>query len=120
MPLAAWCGTDHRKRTRFQFSGDTVEQKPNNWSDWHLTPLGWIQGTYQEGTRRYIAEPPENRVVSYRFIDYGERDNNARSLIERWIVWCQDAAELRIAQLIERFGDMPPDLQHVGRTKPQS
>jgi hypothetical protein len=34
----------------------------NEWTEWHLTPAGWVRGTEKEDFRKIEREPPPDRV----------------------------------------------------------
>jgi hypothetical protein len=36
----------------------------NEWTEWHLTPKGWVRGTEKEDFRIINRDPPEDRVKS--------------------------------------------------------
>lgn len=41
------------------------------WTDWHLTPEGWVKGDYKTDFNREVVKvkPPANRVLTRRYIE---------------------------------------------------
>jgi len=72
----------------------------NEWTDWHLTPNGWVRGSKREDfTGVETVDEPRERVKTVRRDERGARG----VLSARWE--CEDAG--RIAELEARFGESP-------------
>ena len=88
-----------------------------DWSDWHLTPSGWVRGTVQRRMKRVVVPPPPERVLSYRLVVNepprkvapmeDEKDNSGRITFRRLIIWRDEGAEARISELLAQYGDGP-------------
>lgn len=79
------------------------------WTEWHLTPKGWQSGTEKIDNGTITKkEPPEGRVISYRFQEEYSSvfSKPAHSVDEIWR--CNDDAI--IDELLEKFGDCPERL----------
>jgi hypothetical protein len=40
--------------------------RSSEWDDWHLTPRGWISGSYRLDSAHKRIEPPSDRVLTLR------------------------------------------------------
>ena len=88
-----------------------------DWSDWHLTPAGWRRGTVQRRMNRVVVLPPSDRVLSYRLVvneprrtvepTEDEKIRSGRITFRRLIIWRDEGAEARIAELLAQYGDGP-------------
>jgi hypothetical protein len=40
----------------------------HEWTDWHLTPSGWVKGSYKvDFKNEAVIEPPKDRVLTRRY-----------------------------------------------------
>jgi hypothetical protein len=40
----------------------------HEWTDWHLTPRGWVKGSYKVDFKNEVSvEAPKNRVLTRRY-----------------------------------------------------
>ncbi len=42
----------------------------DEWTEWHLTPTGWVRGTEKEDFRKIEREPPPDRVKTVVYRQY--------------------------------------------------
>src|SRR5262249_41896973 len=73
----------------------------HKWTDWHLTPQGWVKGSSQAD----IKSPPVDRLLTCRWSEITSLVNfkTDKRLVERWR--SEDA--LIIDQLLDQFGEPP-------------
>ncbi|BAY24489.1 hypothetical protein NIES2100_42840 [Calothrix sp. NIES-2100] len=88
------------------------------WREWHLTPNGWVAGTFKHDFGLQQVSPTENRLLTCvyeeyispdanAFSGYGEPGFNEEKSIN--ITWrCSDNE--RISELLEKFGSCPNHL----------
>ena len=77
----------------------------NEWTIWHLTPRGWDRGTEKEDFQRTDRDPPADRVLSVKWIEYmGHTFGALQSYHEE--VWRHPDTEF-IAKLINDYGEAP-------------
>src|SRR5260370_29798787 len=48
--------------SRFHVDQEMRMSLSNEWTEWHLTPAGWVRGTEKEDFRTVDPEPPPDRV----------------------------------------------------------
>ncbi|NEI54298.1 hypothetical protein GR200_32710 [Rhizobium leguminosarum] len=80
----------------------------NEWTEWHLTPLGWVRGDTKTDFAKTDKPIPENRVQT---VEHREFLSSSFSKLEvtNDIIWsCGD--EGLIAALRAKFGDAPSRL----------
>ncbi|GAA0029113.1 hypothetical protein [Bradyrhizobium ottawaense] len=80
----------------------------NEWTEWHLTPAGWVRGTEKEDFRTVHRDPPPDRVKT---VVWRERLSSRFSKVdsghsEQWR--SNDGAA--IATLEAKFGPPPRNL----------
>ncbi|MFL6439340.1 MAG: hypothetical protein ACJ71Q_17320 [Terriglobales bacterium] len=79
------------------------------WTDWHLTPRGWEEGS-TEVDFGHVTEkdPPPDRVLTSRF---SEELSSAYSKMSRWHNerW-RSPDEGAVKALLEKFGPPPSSL----------
>lgn len=80
----------------------------NEWTEWHLTPAGWVRGTEKEDFRTIEREPPPDRVKTVVWKEklssiYSKPD---RGHSETWS--SQDKAA--VARFQTKFGPAPSNL----------
>jgi hypothetical protein len=80
----------------------------NEWTEWHLTPVGWQRGTEKEDFRRVDREPPVDRVLT---VVYKEFMSSTFSPMEKSseIDW-RSPDEVTIAALTAKYGPAPQNL----------
>jgi hypothetical protein len=80
----------------------------NEWTDWHLTPEGWVRGTEKEDFGKIERDPPPDRVKTVRWRDYIA---SRYSTPERYHSdeWSSDD-KAAIARLEAKFGPPPSTL----------
>ena len=75
----------------------------NEWTDWHLTPAGWVRGsTRRDGPGIQEQPTPEDRVMTCRW----DEENMARELQTKWESDDKEA----VRALIETHGQCPERL----------
>jgi hypothetical protein len=77
----------------------------NEWTEWHLTPDGWVRGSYRtDPTATKIVQPPADRVLTCKWSEYketfGPMDKSSETLWEY-----DDKKQLR--ELVDRLGPSP-------------
>lgn len=77
----------------------------NQWSDWHLTPSGWVRGTVQRADERVVVAPPADRVLSYRV--HVKTGVGGEEKLERWIIWRLAEDPERVSALLAEHGEGP-------------
>ncbi len=75
----------------------------NEWWDFHLTPQGWVDGSYKEdfgGTKE--VDPPPDRVLTMRYKEYQSSPFSrcTTSWEERW----RSADEPTVQSLLAQYG----------------
>ena len=80
----------------------------NEWTEWHLTPKGWVRGTEKEDFRRIDRDPPEDRVMTVvhkQFLSsiYSKMDVSTDT------TW-QAKDGRAVAELLKKFGPAPQQL----------
>jgi hypothetical protein len=77
------------------------------WTDWHLTPRGWEEGSTRTDFGNVTeTEPPQDRVLTSRF---SEELSSIYSKMDRWHQeqWRSADADA-VKALLDKFGP-PPD-----------
>ena len=75
----------------------------SEWTDWHLTPVGWVRGSTKTDGPGYQEKPtPSDRVMTCRW----DEENMARVLHTEW----KSDDEAAVQDLIEKFGPPPEHL----------
>ena len=81
-----------------------------NWTEWHLTPEGWIPGVthLNYGDAKGNADPPTDRCLTCAFEEFRENPpSGLRSFVtERW----RSGAKEQVEALLEKFGECPREL----------
>ena len=81
----------------------------NEWTEWHLTPAGWVSGSRRVDVANITTEaPPADRVISYRYQEYMSSMYSQMDKELREIWKCDDSA--LISQLSDKFGPCPHSL----------
>jgi hypothetical protein len=81
----------------------------HEWTDWHLTPNGWIEGSYQVDFAGVTERPiPPDRVMTVRWDEFlgalqGKMHRTHREQ------WRSDDAAI-VEQLLQKFGEAPAHL----------
>lgn len=80
----------------------------NEWTDWHLTPQGWVRGSEKTDFDQTMRDPPQGRVMTMRWSEHvGHHYGKAhRSAIEKWRSHDSQAVE----ELLKTFGPSPEAL----------
>jgi hypothetical protein len=42
----------------------------NEWTEWHITPRGWEEGTCKTDTALNEVTPPEDRVLTMKYCEF--------------------------------------------------
>lgn len=75
----------------------------SEWTDWHLTPAGWVRGSTKRDGPGFEEKPtPEDRVMTCRW----DEENMARVLHTEW----KSDDEEAVQELIAKFGPPPEHL----------
>ncbi len=79
----------------------------NEWTEWHLTPKGWVSGsTRVDSVGVTSAAPPDDRVLT---VSYREHLSSSYSRLERLSTEKWRASDDALVQrLLARWGP-PPD-----------
>ncbi len=87
--------------------GSKVE---TNWTEWHLTPEGWIPGVTHliNGGAKGNADPPADRCLTCAFEELQENSpGGVKSVVtERW----RSDTKQQVEDLMRRFGECPREL----------
>lgn len=81
----------------------------HEWTDWHLTPDGWVDGSSQADFAGVQERPiPQNRVLTVRWVEFlgapqGKMDRAHR---EQW----RSENGPVIEELLQKFGPAPQHL----------
>ncbi|WP_396604869.1 hypothetical protein ACFLEY_22385 [Bradyrhizobium sp. YCK136] len=80
----------------------------NEWTEWHLTPEGWVRGTEKEDFRTINREPPPDRVKT---VVYKQRLASVYSKLEEGhsVTWAANDSAA-ISRLETKFGPPPRNL----------
>ena len=80
----------------------------NEWTEWHLTPRGWVRGAEKEDFRKIEHDPPPDRVKTVRWHDYWSSSFSKpdRYHSDEWS--SEDKAA--VAALETKFGPPPSNL----------
>lgn len=82
----------------------------NEWTEWHLTLLGWERGTQK---RDYPAQVQEVEVALERVLTCRYHQNFSINSV--WVqkhtseIW-KSSDKKMVAELLEKFGDCPQNL----------
>lgn len=81
----------------------------DEWTEWHLTPQGWIMGSERtDGPGVTEKEPPTDRVLTHCWHEYlGSAYGKMKRYSEK--VWESDD-KAAVKALMEKFGDPPRHL----------
>ena len=81
----------------------------NEWTEWHLTPDGWVEGSTRVDFGRTATVPkPGNSVLTIRWREY-QSCSFAKMECYHQEVWQSDDEEL-VAQLLAKHGEAPKHL----------
>ena len=80
----------------------------NEWTDWHLTPEGWVRGsTRRDGPGVDEKPTPSDRVMTCRWAEEKESFGPmSRDLETEW----KSDDEAAVQVLIDKFGPCPEQL----------
>jgi hypothetical protein len=80
----------------------------NEWTEWHLTPAGWVRGTEKEDFRKIDREPPPDRVKT---VVWHDRLSSRFSKPDRYHeeTW-SSPDKAAISGLVAKFGSPPDNL----------
>ncbi len=76
------------------------------WTEWHLTPGGWMRGSERTDCGREEVEPPLDRVLTVRYIDEHNGYSARQSHSEEWR--SQDSTAVH--SLLDQYGPVPARL----------
>jgi hypothetical protein len=79
------------------------------WTEWHLTPAGWLRGSERtDGVGVELKPDPEDRVLTKRWT---EEQSSPYSSMERYetTIW-RSGDEEAIKRYLEQYGDFPGTL----------
>jgi hypothetical protein len=76
------------------------------WTEWHLTPAGWIRGSERTDFSKTIKEPPTDRVLTVTYTDENSGYSAHQSHSEDWRGEDADS----VAALLEQYGPAPKQL----------
>ncbi len=77
----------------------------NEWTEWHLTPRGWEEGTCKTDFALTTVTPPEDRLLTMKYQEYlsSRYSKTDTRLIEIWRG--QDGRQIEL--LLAQFGPCP-------------
>lgn len=77
----------------------------NEWTEWHLTPRGWEQGSQKReyGDQIKEVEAPQDRVLTCRY--HENVTINSVWMQKHTIKIWKDSDQQLVDKLIEQFGD---------------
>ncbi len=81
-----------------------------NWTEWHLTPEGWIPGVTHliYGGSKGKADPPPDRCLTCAFEEFqGNPPGGVKSFVTEQ--WRSDTKE-QVDALLRKFGECPREL----------
>ena len=82
----------------------------NEWTEWHLTPGGWVRGTEKTDFKSSTVykDSPEDRVLTCTF---HEKIPSIYSKAHRWVDedWRSDNED-EVKRLLEQYGACPESL----------
>lgn len=76
------------------------------WTEWHLTPAGWVRGSERTDFGREEVEPPSDRVVTVRYIDENSGYKAHQSHSEEW----RSDDDVAVKSLLDQYGPAPAHL----------
>jgi hypothetical protein len=76
------------------------------WTEWHLTPYGWIEGAHANDATDSLPTPPQNRFATFRWV---EELTHSKWQKKRQQIWVSDDAQ-SVQNLLKRFGPSPESL----------
>ena len=79
----------------------------HEWTDWHLTPNGWVAGTVKRDNGEIEIEVPNSRVLTFR---YSEVHNGYGPLYELSQEMWRGSEGDAVDALLARFGQAPQHL----------
>ena len=80
----------------------------DEWTEWHLTPLGWVRGSNRTDGIGVAAKPePPDRVLTYRWCEE-QSSSYSRANREREKVW-ESTDKVPVPKLLGQFGAAPSD-----------
>ena len=77
----------------------------NEWTEWHLTPEGWVRGSERrDGPGTTLVDYPEGSVLVFRYSEFsGWGMNIERNCYERR----KSGSDEEIKVLLEQHGECP-------------
>ena len=76
------------------------------WTEWHLTPDGWVRGSERTDFGREEVDPPADRVLTVRYIDEHSGYSAHQSHTEEW---CSEDG-VTVESLLDQYGPAPARL----------
>ena len=81
------------------------------WTEWHLTPRGWEQGsTRRDGRGNDWRDEPADRLLSYQHIEMQTTNRPANITTEETWRTKEPAALEQLKAALEKHGDVPARL----------
>lgn len=77
----------------------------NEWTEWHLTPRGWEEGTCKTDFKLTEVSPPEDRVLTTRYWEFLSSRYSEADIGSKEIWRCQN--DDQITALLTEFGPCP-------------
>ena len=82
------------------------------WTEWHLTPRGWEQGSIRrEGRGNEWRDEPADRLLSYQHCEIQAYNGDPRITTEETWRTKDPAALAQLEAALARFGPPPARLQ---------
>jgi len=80
----------------------------NEWTEWHLTPKGWVRGSEKRDFSSVDREPPKDRVLTVVYSEFVSSSFSAmdKNLESTW----QSTHAPTIAKFTAEFGPPPNTL----------
>ena len=75
----------------------------NEWTEWHLTPSGWVRGTEREDFVGLTERPtPDDRVLTMKYTSYSS--SIYQPVESTWTELWRSPDEDEVNLLLEQFG----------------
>ena len=81
----------------------------NEWFEFHLTPNGWVKGSYRlDNGITYELDTPNDRVLTIKREDQVGHYANPSSMTSSFSTTFEHADSVLLNGLKERHGELPP------------
>ncbi|MEL6776507.1 MAG: hypothetical protein AAFO06_04560 [Cyanobacteria bacterium J06597_16] len=88
----------------------------DEWQEWHLTPDGWVEGSYKtDFSETVTVDTPDNVVFSLRCGDYQRTHYDSNPFYREVMYGSENYSEVKA--LIKRYGDKAAGYHSVSQTR---